>query len=193
MKVKEILDTMDYGEAPESPQAALDWIAGHEDGFGLFIYGEVVKPKGRESFETRNPANGQVLASLCQASEEDVEGAVEAAHRAQPEWEGLGGPGRAKYLYALARLVQKHSRLFAVLESLDNGKPIRESRDVDVPLVARHFYYHAGAAQLMDKELENHQAHGSLGISPCSCSHGRSRPPSRWATRSFSNRPSTLP
>ena len=163
MKVKEILDSMDYGEAPESPQAALDWIAGHEDGFGLFIYGEVAKPKGRESFETKNPANGQVLASICQASEEDVEKAVDAAHRAQPEWEGLGGPGRAKYLYALARLVQKHSRLFAVLESLDNGTPIRESRDVDVPLVARHFYYHAGAAQLMDKELEDYKAHGVAG------------------------------
>ena len=163
MKVKEILDTMDYGEAPESPQAALDWIAGQTDGFGLFIDGEITKPKGRQSFETKNPANGQVLASLCQAEEEDVDRAVNAAHRAQPAWEGLGGASRAKYLYALARLVQKHSRLLAVLESLDNGKPIRESRDVDVPLVARHFYYHAGAAQLMDKELGDCQAHGVAG------------------------------
>ena len=88
---------------------------------------------------------------------------MNAAHRAQPSWEGLGGASRAKYLYALARLVQKHSRLLAVLESLDNGKPIRESRDVDVPLVARHFYYHAGAAQLMDKELGDYQAHGVAG------------------------------
>jgi aldehyde dehydrogenase (NAD+) len=163
MKVKEILDTMDYGEAPESPQAALDWIAGQKDGFGLFIDGEITKPEGRESFETRNPANGQVLASICQAEKEDVDRAVDAARQAQPGWEGLGGPGRAKYLYALARLVQKHSRLLAVLESLDNGKPIRESRDVDVPLVARHFYYHAGAAQLMDKELGDYQAHGVAG------------------------------
>ncbi len=163
MKVKEILDTMDYGEAPESPQAALDWIAGQTDGFGLFIDGEITKPKGRQSFETKNPANGQVLATLCQAEEEDVDRAVNAAHRAQPAWEGLGGASRAKYLYALARLVQKHSRLLAVLESLDNGKPIRESRDVDVPLVARHFYYHAGAAQLMDKELGDCQAHGVAG------------------------------
>ena len=163
MKVKEILDTMDYGEAPESPQAALDWIAGQTDGFGLFIDGEITKPKGRQSFETKNPANGQVLASLCQAEEEDVDRAVNAAHRAQPAWEGLGGASRAKYLYALARLVQKHSRLLAVLESLDNGKPIRESRDVERALVARHFYYHAGAAQLMDKELGDCQAHGVAG------------------------------
>ena len=96
MKVKEILDTMDYGEAPESPQAALDWIAGQTDGFGLFIDGEITKPKGRQSFETKNPANGQVLATLCQAEEEDVDRAVNAAHRAHPAWEALGGASRAK-------------------------------------------------------------------------------------------------
>ena len=163
MKVKEILDTMEYGEAPESPQAALDWIAGRKGDFGLFIDGKSAKPARRKSFPTRNPANGKVLASVCQASRKDVDRAVEAAHLAQPEWQSMGGPQRAKYLYALARLVQKHSRLFAVLESLDNGKPIRESRDVDVPLVARHFYYHAGAAQLMEKEMPGYRAHGVAG------------------------------
>ena len=79
------------------------------------------------------------------------------------QWEGMGGPARAKFLYAIARLVQKHSRLFAVIETLDNGKPIRESRDIDIPLVARHFYFHAGAAQLMEKEMPDHRAHGVVG------------------------------
>jgi aldehyde dehydrogenase (NAD+) len=88
---------------------------------------------------------------------------VKAARKAQPEWEGMGGSARAKYLYAIARSVQKHSRLLAVVETLDNGKPIRESRDIDIPLVVRHFYYHAGAAQLMEKEMPDQQALGVTG------------------------------
>ncbi|MGH7526946.1 MAG: aldehyde dehydrogenase family protein [Gemmatimonadales bacterium] len=93
----------------------------------------------------------------------DVDRAVRAARAAQPGWWALGGHGRARHLYALARQVQKHSRLFAVLESLDNGKPIRESRDIDVPLVARHFYHHAGWAQLMERELPDREPVGVIG------------------------------
>src|ERR687890_581175 len=89
--------------------------------------------------------------------------AVAPARRAQPGWWALGGHGRARYLYAIARQVQKQSRMFAVLESLDNGKPIRESRDIDVPLVARHFLHHAGWAQLMDRELPERVAVGVIG------------------------------
>ena len=89
--------------------------------------------------------------------------AVRAARKAQPEWSALGGHGRARYLYAIARQIQKHSRLFAVLESLDNGKPIRESRDIDIPLVARHFYHHAGWAQLMERELPGRVPVGVIG------------------------------
>ena len=89
-----------------------------------------------------------------------MDAAVSAARGAQAGWESMGGAARSKYLYAIARLVQKHSRLFAVLETLDNGKPIRESRDIDVPLVARHFYFHAGAAVLMADEMPDHQALG---------------------------------
>lgn len=163
MTVKEILETMDYGEAPEGPQPALDWIASHEGKGGLYIDGAISKPADRNYFETKNPADGKVLASICQAEKQDVDQAVEAARRAQSGWEGMGGKQRAKYLYALARLIQKHSRLFSVLETLDNGKPIRESRDVDVPLVARHFYYHAGAAQLMDEEMDECRAIGVAG------------------------------
>ena len=88
---------------------------------------------------------------------------MQSARAAQADWEGIGGSARAKFLYAIARLVQKHSRLFAVIETLDNGKPIRESRDIDIPLVARHFYFHAGAAQLMEKEMPDHRAHGVVG------------------------------
>jgi len=109
---------------------------------------------------TRNPATGEALAEVTQGTEADVAAAVAAARRAQPRWAALGGHGRARVLYALGRLVQKHSRLFAVLETLDNGKPIRESRDIDVPLVARHFGYHAGLAQLMEAELPGHVAQG---------------------------------
>ena len=92
-----------------------------------------------------------------------MDAAVAAARKAQPKWEKLGGAGRARYLYAIARLLQKHSRLFAVLESMDNGKPIRESRDIDIPLAQRHFYYHAGMAQLMESELPDAQALGVCG------------------------------
>ena len=160
MKVTKILETMDYGTAPESSAAALKWIEERGADFGLFINGAFVKPAGRESFETHNPANNELLAKLCQAQTADVDAAVSAARGAQAGWESMGGAARSKYLYAIARLVQKHSRLFAVLETLDNGKPIRESRDIDVPLVARHFYFHAGAAVLMADEMPDHQALG---------------------------------
>ena len=160
MKVTKILETMDYGTAPESSAAALKWIEERGADFGLFINGDFVKPAGRESFATHNPANNELLAKLCQAQTADVDAAVSAARGAQAGWESMGGSARSKYLYAIARLVQKHSRLFAVLETLDNGKPIRESRDIDVPLVARHFYFHAGAAVLMADEMPDHQALG---------------------------------
>ena len=163
MKVTDILETMDYGKAPEDPKPALEWIEKNGTKFGLYINGESNIPEGRESFETRNPATGEVLATICQAQSEDVDLAMQSARSAQEQWEGIGGPARAKFLYAIARLVQKHSRLFAVIETLDNGKPIRESRDIDVPLVARHFYFHAGAAQLMEKEMPDHRAHGVVG------------------------------
>jgi len=161
MTVKEIFETMDYGPAPESAADALAWIVDQGAAFGHFIDGNWTTP--RKDFQSKNPANGETLADLTQASQDEVNAAVKAARKAQAKWEGLGGHGRAKYLYAIARLLQKHSRLFAVLETLDNGKPIRESRDIDIPLVQRHFYYHAGMAQLMEAELPNAQALGVCG------------------------------
>ena len=161
MNVPEIFDTMDYGPAPESAAEALAWLVDGGDRFGHFIDGAMTAP--RDDFLSKNPANGEVLAYLSQASRADVDAAVAAARKAQPKWAKLPGHARAKYLYALARLVQKHSRLLAVLETLDNGKPIRESRDIDVPLVARHFYYHAGMAQLQDAELPDREPLGVCG------------------------------
>ncbi len=146
MSVAEIFETMAYGPAPESAAEALGWIEAHGGAFGCWIGGAWTAPG--ESFATRNPATGEVLAQITQAAPSDIDTAVAAARRAQPGW-AKDGAARARVLYALARLVQKNARLFAVLETLDNGKPIRETRDIDVPLAIRHFYYHAGMAQLM--------------------------------------------
>ncbi|MEM6938841.1 MAG: aldehyde dehydrogenase family protein [Pseudomonadota bacterium] len=161
MNVAEIFETMEYGQAPEAEGDALAWIIDQGGVFGHFIDGAFTEPGA--PFESRNPASGEVLATLTQATQADVDTAVKAARRAQPAWEKQGGFERAKFLYAIARLLQKHSRLFAVLETLDNGKPIRESRDIDVPLAQRHFYYHAGMAQLMETALPGQVARGVCG------------------------------
>ncbi|MDJ0638066.1 MAG: aldehyde dehydrogenase family protein [Paracoccaceae bacterium] len=159
MNVQDIFETMDYGPAPEDAGEAMAWLARHKS-FGQFINGAFTKPG--KTFASKNPATGKALAKVPQATGRDVNAAVRAARAAQPGW-AKNAKARARVLYALARLVQKQSRLFAVLETLDNGKPIRESRDIDVPLVARHFYYHAGMAQLMDNELPGREALGVCG------------------------------
>ena len=159
--INEILNTMDYGPAPESQKEAQAWLDGHQRKFGLFIDNAWSEPA--ELFASTNPADGTQLAELTQASDADVERAVAAARRALPVWQGMGGHGRAKVMYALARLLQKHARLFAVLETLDNGKTIRETRDIDLPLAARHFYHHAGWAQLQSEEFADYRAVGVVG------------------------------
>ncbi|WP_371875676.1 aldehyde dehydrogenase family protein [Duganella dendranthematis] len=159
--IKEILNTMEYGPAPESTKEAQAWLEQRGRQFGLFINNEW--SEAGELFASINPASGAKLADLTQGSAEDVDRAVAAARAAQPGWQALGGHGRAKVLYAIARLMQKHARLFAVLETLDNGKTIRETRDVDLPLVARHFYYHAGWAQLQAEEFSDYRAVGVVG------------------------------
>ena len=160
-EITAIMSSHEYGPSPESPVEALAWLDRHERRFGLFIDGTWTAPG--DTFATRNPATGAELAQVTQATESDIDTAVAAARRAQPGWQALGGHGRARRLYALARLVQKHARLLAVLETLDNGKPIRESRDIDIPLVARHFYHHAGWAQLVEREFPNHAPVGVAG------------------------------
>ena len=160
MNVQDIFDSMDYGPAPESAAEAMAWLDSHKRRFGHWIDGGWTKPA--KPFESRNPATGETLAKVSQGGKKDVDAAVRAARKAQKSW-AKDAKARARVLYALARLVQKQSRLLAVLESLDNGKPIRESRDIDIPLVARHFYYHAGMAQLMDDELPDREALGVAG------------------------------
>ena len=160
MNVRDIFETMEYGPAPEDAAEALAWIERREGKFGQYIGGTFTKPN--KLFPSKNPATGKLLAKVSQATKTDVNSAVAAARKAQKAW-AKDPKARARVLYALARLVQKHARLFAVLETLDNGKPIRESRDIDIPLVARHFYYHAGMAQLMDDELPGREALGVCG------------------------------
>ncbi|MDE0590624.1 aldehyde dehydrogenase family protein [Halocynthiibacter sp. C4] len=161
VNVKEVFDSMTYGPAPESSAEAMAWIKEKDGKFGHFINGEFTAPT--KGFATRNPATGEELAIISQAGKAEVNKAVSAARAAFPKWSKTKGHERAKVLYALARLLQKHARLFAVLETLDNGKPIRESRDIDIPLVARHFYFHAGMAQLMESELPDAEAIGVCG------------------------------
>ena len=160
MTVQDIFETMEYGPAPEDASEALKWLDRHGGKFGQYIAGGWTK--AGKTFPSRNPASGETLAQVSQATAKDVDAAVAAARKAHIAW-AANSKARARVLYALARLVQKQSRLFAVLETLDNGKPIRESRDIDIPLVARHFYYHAGMAQLMDSELPGRESLGVCG------------------------------
>jgi aldehyde dehydrogenase (NAD+) len=159
--VAELFQSMEYGPAPESDAPARAWLAAHDGAFGHFIGGAWTKPG--KTFETIDPSTGARLARVTQGTAKDVDAAVAAARKAYPAWSRLDGHARARHLYALARMVQKHSRLFAVLETLDNGKPIRETRDIDVPLVARHFYHHAGWAQLADGEFAGYGPVGVVG------------------------------
>ncbi|MFC5909453.1 aldehyde dehydrogenase family protein [Streptacidiphilus monticola] len=135
-----------YAPAPES-RAAAGEIASH---YGHFIDGEFTESTGSESLKTIDPATEEVLAEFAQGTEADVDRAVAAARAAFPGWAGLPGSERAKYLFRIARIVQERSRELAVLESIDNGKPIRETRDVDLPLVAAHFFYYAGWADKLE-------------------------------------------
>ncbi|CAN7723391.1 aldehyde dehydrogenase family protein [Variovorax paradoxus] len=161
--VARYFDTMDYGPAPESDTDARQWLARHAEGFGHFIGGRFTAASAGAHFDTAEPATGQRLARIAQGSVQDVDAAVAAARAAQAGWLALGGHGRARHLYALARMVQRHARLLAVVEALDNGKPIRETRDLDVPLVVRHFYHHAGWAQLQAREFADQVPLGVIG------------------------------
>jgi aldehyde dehydrogenase (NAD+) len=155
--------SMEYGPAPEDPKEAFSWLERHQRSFGHFINGAWQAPVKGEYFESHDPSTSDRLASIAQGSAADIDAAVRAARSALAGWQALSAHARARYLYAFARQVQKHSRRLAVLETLDNGKPIRESRDIDIPLVARHFYHHAGWAQLLEQEFQGFEACGVVG------------------------------
>lgn len=163
MNILERYDAMEYGPAPESRSEADRWLAARDLAASLFINGDWVKPASGKTFETREPASGKLLATVGEADAADIDAAVAAARKALPKWQALSGYERTRHLYAIGRSMQRHARLFAVLESLDNGKPIRESRDIDVPLAIRYFIHHAGWAQSLDKEFPGHKAAGVAG------------------------------
>ena len=160
-KIAQIFQSLSYGPAPEGPEQANAWLDSHGRKFGHFIDGKWTKPG--KTFASDNPASGDKLADITDGTAEDVNAAVKAARLAFKTWSALSGYERGKYLYAIARAIQKHSRLFSVLETMDNGKPIRESRDIDIPLVARHFYHHAGWAQHLSREFPDHAPYGVCG------------------------------
>tara|TARA_B100000686_G_scaffold355392_1_gene474594 strand:- start:10562 stop:12925 length:2364 start_codon:yes stop_codon:yes gene_type:complete len=159
--IEDIFENMEYGPALEDASVAYEWLSEHKPGFGHWIGGRWTAPT--RDFRSINPANGEFLADLSQATQNEVGRATEAARSALKEWQSLSGSQRGRHLYAIARQIQKHARLFSVLETLDNGKPIRESRDIDIPLVSRHFYHHAGWASLVENEFSGSEALGVVG------------------------------
>ena len=162
-EITEIFETLEYGPAPESTESVDSWLELHGREFSHWIDGAWHDSSDGARFETVNPATGRPLARISQGTAPEVDSAVAAARAALPSWSGLTGHQRARYLYAIARRLQRDSRLFAVLETMDNGKPIREARDVDIPLVVRHFYHHAGWAQLLERELPDQVPVGVVG------------------------------
>ncbi len=161
MNVASFFDSMDYSSSTEDDTAARTWLEAHDSRFGHFIDGQFTDPA--DGFTTTAPATGASLAHVSQGTAADIDAAVEAARKAQKTWAGLPGHERALKLYALARTIQRNARLLAVVEALDNGKPIRETRDIDIPLVARHFYHHAGWAQLQDSQFPDQEPLGVIG------------------------------
>ena len=135
-----------YGPAPEDDKDVLKWIKNLSSPNRIYINGKWTLSKSSKTLQAINPSTNSKLFKLVVSSKKDVDSAVIAANMAYPKWSKLSSYKRSQYLYALARLIQKHARFLSVLESIDNGKPIRETRDIDIPLVARHFYYHAGWA-----------------------------------------------
>ncbi len=151
----------EYAPAPESTA-----IVDIQSEYNLFIDGKFVPSKGGKRFETINPSNEKVLSRVTQATSADVDKAVKAASEAyRKTWSKLTGAQRGKYLFRIARILQERAREFAVLESMDNGKPIRETRDTDIPLAAAHFFYHAGWADKLDYAGlgKNPKPHGVVG------------------------------
>jgi aldehyde dehydrogenase (NAD+) len=161
--VANFFDDMSYGPAPEADTEARAWLKRHNATFGHFINGEFRPSQGGKTFVTHEPATGADLAKLAIGTKDDVDAAVNAARKAQAQWSKISGHQRARHLYALARMIQRHGRLLAVVEAIDNGKPVRETRDIDVPLAARHFYHHAGWAQLSDSEFSDYVPVGVVG------------------------------
>ena len=160
-RVRELFESMEYGPATEDASLAFAWIQEQDGVLGHWINGDWYPAKTH--LTSLDPSTGKKIAEVGHAGSTEIDAAVAAARRASTQWQQLGPDGRARCLYALARQVQKHARMLAVLETLDNGKPIRETRDIDIPLVARHFYHHAGWASLVDEEFSGTIPLGVVG------------------------------
>ncbi len=158
-KVIKNFQNITYGPAPEDSKEVTNWIKNLRNPNNIFINGKFVKSFSSKKLNIINPSTNKKIATLSVASKKDVNAAVSAAKKAHIKWSKLSSFDRSKYLYALARLIQKNSRFISVLETIDNGKPIRETRDIDIPLVARHFYYHAGWAARNTNNSDN-----SIGV-----------------------------
>ena len=158
-KVIKNFQNISYGPAPEDSKEVNSWIKNLINPKNHFINGKFVKSSSSKKLNVINPSTNKKIATLSVASKKDVNAAVSAAKKAHIKWSKLSSFDRSKYLYALARLIQKNSRFISVLETIDNGKPIRETRDIDIPLVARHFYYHAGWAARNTNNSDN-----SIGV-----------------------------
>ena len=158
-KVIKNFQNITYGPAPEDSKEVTNWIKNLKNPNNIFINGGFVKSFSSKKLNIINPSTNKKIATLSVASKKDVNAAVSAAKKAHIKWSKLSSFDRSKYLYALARLIQKNSRFISVLETIDNGKPIRETRDIDIPLVARHFYYHAGWAARNTNNSDN-----SIGV-----------------------------
>ncbi len=158
-KVIKNFKNISYGPAPEDSKEVNSWIKNLKNPNNHFINGKFVKSSSSKKLNVINPSINKKIATLSVASKKDVNAAVSAAKKAHIKWSKLSSFDRSKYLYALARLIQKNSRFISVLETIDNGKPIRETRDIDIPLVARHFYYHAGWAARNTNNSDN-----SIGV-----------------------------
>ncbi|SNT75509.1 aldehyde dehydrogenase family protein [Paracoccus seriniphilus] len=162
MNIKDIMDSMEYGPAPEDQGSAQAWLEAHDRRLGHFIDGQF-QGAAQADIAVENPATGETLAHIPQAGHDEVDAAVKAAKNAFGQWSRKSGYERSQYLYAIARGLQKRERLFSVLETLDNGKAIRESRNADIPLAIRHFYHHAGWAAMAESEFAGQQPLGVCG------------------------------
>ena len=163
MNILQRYDAMDYAAAPEGRGEADAWMKATDFASALFVDGKWRKAASGKTFAVREPSTGKVLCHVAEAGKTDVDEAVAAARKALPKWQAAGGYARARVLYAIGRAMQRNARLFAVLEAIDNGKPIRESRDIDVPLAVRHFLHHAGWAQRLDAEFPGYRGVGVAG------------------------------
>ena len=150
MSKLDLISSWEFTDAPESTNHIK-----LKTRYDLFIDGEFVTPQSRKYFDTTNPATNEVIAEIASANKKDVDKAVKSARKAFKSWSKLAGKERGKYIFRIARMIQERAREFAVIESMDGGKPIRESRDIDIPLAANHFFYYAGWADKLEYAFPN--------------------------------------